>query len=129
MQLNLLFLYKTLDLSFETCKQSSNVEFLLVEYQNQYLDDGQLLNKIARDLDGAVFIYRDNIIKENDEIIAIGYTTVRGYFECTYTKTRNKIIILDTETTVEYLAAYVADTYQISNFYISEGLSKGVFFN
>lgn len=93
------------------------------------LYDGSLLNKIALDLDGAVFIYRDNIIEESDEVIVIGYTTGRGYFECTYTKALNKIIVLDTETTVEYLAAYVAATYNITEFYISEGLSKGVYYS
>lgn len=90
--------------------------------------DVDIITRIANDLDGAVFVNRSNIIMDTDNELTLTYTTPqRGYFTATYKKDSNKIIILDTETTIEWIAEFVKDTYQITDFYISEGLSKGTY--
>jgi len=83
------------------------------------------MKKVASDLGGAVFINRENIVFQDDSVIEIQYTTKRGQFFASYKTAENKLIVLDTETTIEYLAEYVKDTYNVTGFYISEGLSKG----
>ena len=79
--------------------------------------------------DNVIFINRENIINETNDYIEISYTTEqRGYFYGLFYKNRNVLIILDTETTIEFLAEYVKDKYSIKEpFYISEGLSKGAY--
>ncbi|MCK9369698.1 hypothetical protein M0R04_07300 [Candidatus Dojkabacteria bacterium] len=92
-------------------------------------EDQDTCDYIASELHNAVFINPENIVYEDDEIITISYTTPkRGFFGATYKKDLNKIIILATETTVEYIANYVNYRFGLfSPFYISEGLSKGVY--
>lgn len=90
--------------------------------------DEELIQRIANDLDGAVFINKSNIVFEDDFELTIMYNTPqRGHFSATYKKDSNKIIILDTETTIEWIAFWLTNTYQINDFYVSEGLSKGTF--
>ena len=60
--------------------------------------------EIAALLDEAVFINKENIINETEHHIQIEYTTVRGTFNAVYDKALNKIIVLDTETTIELIA-------------------------
>lgn len=76
-----------------------------------------------------IFINKENIISETDEYIEVSYTTEqRGYFYGLFYKNRNVLIVLDTETTIEFLAEYVKNKYDINgSFYISEGLSKGAY--
>ena len=85
-------------------------------------------DRIAFDLNNAVFINGENIVYEDDDELSIEYTSQRGFFSGTYNKALNKIIVLGTETTIEYIALYVANTYNINNFYISEGLTKGTYY-
>ncbi len=82
---------------------------------------------VCVELDGTVFINKENIVNDDDEAITIKYVSERGLFFAKYNKQLNKIIVLDTETTIEYIAEYVKDKYAISDFYISEGLSKGTY--
>lgn len=90
------------------------------------------LEDIASDLNNTVFIWNDNIVNETSTSITIKYTTARGLFVATYQKNSNKIVVLDTETTVENLVNYIAlhynnifDRYGIKYVWVSEGLSKG----
>lgn len=93
----------------------------------QHKDD-DVLRLVCEELDNAVFINQENISYEDNEMIGINYDTEeRGSFSATYNKEMNKIIILDTETTIEFIAEYVKNKFNISDFYISEGLSKGAY--
>lgn len=93
-----------------------------------------ILAEIAADLDNTVFIRGENIsaIESGSPDISLKYTTPRGYFSMTIDASVHKVVILNTETTVEFLAAYVKSRYGeqliakgVDKFYISEGLSKG----
>ncbi len=105
------------------CQNLLHGHLSFIQYHN---DD--IITRIANDLNDAVFVNRSNIIIDNENELTLTYTTPqRGYFTATYKKDSNKIIILDTETTIEWIAEFVKDTYQITDFYISEGLSKGTY--
>lgn len=93
-----------------------------------------LQNKIASDLDKTIFIRKENIVGKSKTNANIAYTTKRGLFTASYKKDQNKITVLDTETTIEFLADYVAETYadelssaRCTYLTVSEGLSKGAF--
>lgn len=90
----------------------------------QYKDE-MITAEVAADLNNTVFINPENVVHDNQWMVAIEYTTPRGLFKATYNKDQNKVVILKTESTVEFLAEYVRDKYGITDFYISEGLSKG----
>lgn len=91
------------------------------------------LTEITTDLYNTVFIWDDNIVNETSDSITIKYNTPeRGLFVVTYQKAHNKIKVLNTETTVEFLAEYIASTYKpvfdkykVGYVWVSEGLSKG----
>jgi 6-pyruvoyl-tetrahydropterin synthase len=91
-----------------------------------------LVETITQQLDDTIFVFRDNIIQESDEWMMIGYTTERGGFEAQYKKDAYKLVVLETETTVEHLVDYVVgafaedfETTGVSHLLVSEGLSKG----
>lgn len=92
-----------------------------------------LRSMIAEDLDNTIFVNEENVISNSDEFLEIGYTTdQRGTFVAVYDKSFYKIVILETETTVEYLAEYVLTTYRRAlqdvgalRLAVSEGLNKG----
>lgn len=86
-----------------------------------------VVEEVVDDLDGAIFINKENIIEENDNEIQIKYESQRGLFMATYSKQGNKIIVLDTETTIEYIAEYIKSKYNVHDFFVSEGLSKGAY--
>lgn len=104
----------------------------------------ELLNLICADLDGTVFINHDNVVAVDDNTVEIQYTTPRGTFKGKYPledwnlcdtviqSSPMKSIILETETTIEFLVEYINASYgdllqkhQISRIFVSEGLSKG----
>lgn len=99
-------------------------------------DPNGLLELIARELDNTLFIRSDNIKQvihgQNENTITIGYDSPRGLFEMVANIQAHKIVVLNTETTVEFLAQYVKERYgslmktsDMESFCISEGLSKG----
>lgn len=96
---------------------------------NLYAD----LEVVSNNLHNTVFIWDDNVINETSTSITIKYETPeRGLFVVTYDKSKNKIKVLNTETTVEFLADYITSEYnalfknhKISYVWVSEGLSKG----
>lgn len=87
--------------------------------------------------DSVMFINSANITYRDENQIIFGYETPRGVMQMTvYTDARNKVVVLDTETTVEYLAEYFKHelaTYlalaKVKQFRISEGLQKGAVIN
>lgn len=92
----------------------------------------ELAAKIADDLDDCIFINKENIKHNNSAALSIGYTTERGVFAATYSKDNYKLIMLETETTVENLVEYVVGAYNhdladagVNQVLVSEGLSKG----
>lgn len=99
-------------------------------------DSHGLLDLIAMELDNTIFVRQDNIKRLTAEAdrneLYIGYTTPRGSFDMVIDTQAHKVVVLNTETTVEFLAAYVKDRFGslmlaagMSSFCISEGLSKG----
>ncbi len=92
---------------------------------------------IADALNNTTFINRENVTIDNNDVVSIAYTTPgRGAFGASYSKADpdNKIVILDTETTIEFLVDYIRVTFAIeletisaTGIYVSEGLSKGAY--
>lgn len=99
----------------------------------------QLTKKICDALDGTVFINKRNIVLRNDAghlleyVVGHGAAELAEHFRATFRGAPGQQAkVLETETTVEYLAEYVAATYAkefkdwgIVGFVISEGLTKG----
>lgn len=92
------------------------------------------LQSIAAELDGKVFVNNANIFAKHRDFTVIGYTTPRGEFAMSMTSeyVEESALFLDTETTVEYLALFVATKYKdklekarVEKLYVSEGLNKG----
>ena len=95
-------------------------------------DDKDLSSKIAYDLNGVIFINSNNIVEKSNTYIKIEYmlnfNEDERTFSATYNLQNNKIIILNTETTIEFLVKYIKETYQINApIFVSEGLSKGAY--
>lgn len=92
------------------------------------------LEKVRKELDGTYFVYSDNVIELDGNVINIGYNSQsRGQFKLSLDFTVNKVVTLPTETTVEYLSQYVAEYInplvqeypEITYIKVSEGLTKG----
>lgn len=101
-------------------------------YQDTNQAAESLLTLIASELDDTVFVRQENIVGQDHTLLTIEYTTPRGRFEMVIDHTVHKVVVLNTETTVEFLAQYVNARFGslmreagMSDFYISEGLSKG----
>lgn len=106
----------------------------------------EVLSIITADLDGTIFVYSDNVKHNADDRVGIEYTTDRGNFVGSY-QTRSqflpdtiiessaaKVVILNTETTVEYLVEYICNSNRsllqsigVTGVFVSEGLSKGAY--
>lgn len=106
--------------------QNANHGHLSYIQSIELYNNPELVAKIKADIDDCIFIFKENIIEEDVDTITIEYTTVRGLFRSKYYKKFYKIIILPTETTVEFLAMYIKERYMLTEqLYVSEGLSKG----
>lgn len=91
--------------------------------------------KIEDYLDGRMFIWRDNVLSDNDLGLTIGYETTRGAFYLVIDKASIKTHIIETETTVEHLAEWFVSFFEedvkemvklgATSVYFSEGLVKG----
>ena len=95
-----------------------------------------LQQKIAMELDGTIFIRKENLFNLwKSDVVSIRYETPkRGLFVAEYQRAGNKLKILETETTIEYLGEYIKSLYGeqmkaigVQYFLVSEGLSKGAF--
>lgn len=103
------------------CQNLFHGHLSYLQYHDEYVTA-----EVAADLNNTVFINPENVVFEDRDLVAIEYVTPRGHFSATYQKNMNKIVILKTESTVEFLAEYVREKYRLlDQFFISEGLSKG----
>lgn len=86
-------------------------------------------------LDGNMFVWCDNIVRDSVDVLSIEYNTPRGYFYLVVNKASVKTHVIDTETTVEYLAEWFVSYFEeevkemmklgATSIYFSEGLVKG----
>jgi hypothetical protein len=108
------------------CRNISHGHFSFIILNDKH---HELINKIYDDINNAIFVFKENITLENQHSIIVEYNTEDGrYFKAVYDKSKNNIIVLDTETTIEYLAKYIKEKYNIiCSFAVSEGLSKGAY--
>ncbi len=92
-------------------------------------DDPILQEDIALEMNETYWVWRENVIVENDQYITLSYDTPqRGYFELTLNKAMMKVQVIETESTIEYISQFVKNKYlqsQANTFWISEGLQKG----
>lgn len=98
-----------------------------------FIDCPDIAEDIADYLDKAVFINNENIISQDKNSLTIQYETCeRGFMKATYKKP-HKIIILKTETTIEYIIEHVKQKFSRKLkgkiLRISEGLQKGAEIN
>lgn len=117
------------------CQNHSHGHLSFAEFEWKPLKE--LPNKMAaldavRVLDNTLFIFRENIVAENDDYIQIEYTTCRGTFWAQYNKGLMKCQILETETTIEHIVNWFVEKNRtllemtgVHRVYISEGLAKG----
>lgn len=93
-----------------------------------------LLQSIAADIDGTIFVWNENIVSANDNMIQVSYETDRGSFDMKIANeyAESSVIGVNTETTVEFLAEAIANQYRdslreagVSELFVSEGLNKG----
>jgi 6-pyruvoyl-tetrahydropterin synthase len=99
--------------------------------------DTSMIQHILKD---AVFVWDENIIKRDRGWTTLRYESERGLFEASYGPHIN-LVVLDTETTVENLAAWFVEYFkpQLTSYdmkrsgaaglWMSEGLVKGAFQN
>ena len=119
------------------CKNMGHGHLSFVEVLTN-IDDVEIYNtviaeSIADHLNNAVFINEKNIIEKTKDHITIQYETCeRGLMKATY-KQPHKLIVLKTETTIEYIIEYVrkkfAKQLKGKTLRISEGLQKGAQIN
>lgn len=124
-----------------------HASFLQMHCQKEQLDAVEsLMDDIYYHINDVVFINRANLTKPfPDELVGkrcgtidapkvdIQYKTGRGSFAMSIIRPElQPYIVLDSETTVEYLAAFIESTYGadldkigITKAYVSEGLAKG----
>jgi len=90
----------------------------------------RVLHVIATDLDGCIFVHTEDLHSTDGGVYKIGYTTdERGTMSMSFTQ---KLIVLETQTTVEHIVEYVRARYYdqlksagVKELFVSEGLCKG----
>ena len=90
---------------------------------------------IAQEINGTTFIRKENVVHQDEDQLIIEYTTEsRGRFKATYNLADTKVVVLDTETTIENLVSYIKGKFsdrlkdlRVDAIFVSEGLSKGAF--
>lgn len=113
-----------------------HLSFIQIETAEPQIQTNNITFKIGEALNNTTFINRENVVMDNDEFVTIEYRSGRGRFAATYQKSDNlnKLVILDTETTIEFLVDYIKETFadelksiSATGIYVSEGLSKGAY--
>ena len=119
--------------SSQGCKNPNHGHLSFIELvgDNEY-KKLKVKNKIIDELDKVVFIFDENIVYEDSDIIKIEYVVDNEQFKNTYLKKGNRIIISEEETTAENLINLIAKRYTkelkeagITKLLLSEGLQKG----
>lgn len=115
------------------CKNMNHghLSFIELEGDDEY-KKLKIKNKILEELNNVVFIYKENIVFEDSNVIEIAYTVGDESFRNKYVKNGHKIVISDEETTAENLVTLIAKKYEkelkeagITRLFLSEGLQKG----
>lgn len=103
-----------------------HLSYIAAQTHNTQATD-QVLYQISKDIDSAIFAWRDNQPNDN----TIKYRCERGNMQMEFADVV-KVICLETETTVEYLVEYIVNRYKhllinagVQTLFVSEGLSKG----
>lgn len=99
------------------------------------VDGGQqtaerVLSGIAADLDGCIFAHAEDLVASEGGVYTLEYaTSERGTMSMSFTQ---KLIVLETQTTVEHIVEYVRARYYdqlkavgVKELFVSEGLCKG----
>ena len=114
--------------------------FEITKFGNDYREDCddcktglRLIEETLKGINGSMFIMRENIISEDEQWIEFGYETPRGKMWAKINRNQQANIIVDSETTIEYLAEFIAKRMmnalllaKVKEFRVSEGLQKGV---
>lgn len=101
----------------------------VVAEENQGVCD-HILRGIATDLDGCIFAHAEDMQSTEGGVYKIGYDTdERGKMSMSFTQ---KLIVLETQTTVEHIVEYIRARYYdqlkyvgVKELFVSEGLCKG----
>jgi len=123
------------------CQNIAHGHRSFIQIDSDYHVAQTLLGKIAYDLDNTVFVREENVAAHTigDNWITIEYVTGRGEFVMSLDTDAHKVVVLPTETTVEFLASYIKLKYghelsmiadpsgleRVTQIFVSEGLSKG----
>jgi len=118
------------------CNNLAHGHLSYVEVIAEPLIGRMLAQKIASDMNGIVFVKRENVIRETDASITIGYENTlcnRGSFRLKLKKEGTPIAIIDTETTIENLVTAMTQQFSdealrgmgVTHIMVSEGLQKG----
>lgn len=108
-----------------------------------------MVKKLAHELNDTTFVFSQNLVNDpqlprgqrvtledtGGRQVRVCYTTDRGQFYMGLKPDMNKVVILDTETTIEYLVNFAAKRLRQLlgeggpkfSIYVSEGLSKGAY--
>lgn len=107
---------------------SSNEERRNDTEQSEY----ELILRIEEELRDAVFVFDENIVRNDPDVAIVQYSTGRGDFYAEFSIPDHNVHILKTETTIEYLVSYFTQMYgrDVRNLgyryiAVSEGLCKG----
>lgn len=114
--------------------------FEITKFGNDYREDCddcktglRLVEETLKGINGSMFIMRENIISEDEQWIEFGYETPRRKMWAKINRNQQANIIVDSETTIEYLAEFIAKRMmnalllaKVKEFRVSEGLQKGV---
>jgi 6-pyruvoyl-tetrahydropterin synthase len=96
----------------------------------------EVISTIARELDGVVFAKQENMSNRGGAFggPALAYNCPRGPYSCLIEVLGRFPIVIESETTIENLARFVARRYytqlteaRVTALYVSEGLTKGSF--
>lgn len=131
------------DSTSEGCKNIAHGHlsfFEITKFNEYYRDDCsdcklglKLIEDGIKNIDGVVFVYKDNIIERDTNKLTLSYDTPRGAMYMSLNPNLQPVIETYTETTIENLGVYLRSTLmnalylaKVSEFRISEGLQKGV---
>jgi hypothetical protein len=119
------------------CQNIAHGHLSYIQILNKNLNSNnetyEIRRRIASDLDNAIFIWSENVVSADREHVYLEYESRdRGRFTLSLNKDRQKIIILNKETTIEHIIEYVMTCYykdlcnaNVHRVAVSEGLTKG----
>lgn len=105
-----------------------------IKLHSNKMEADLLLRRIADQLDKKVFIWEDNVVRNDQHCAYLTYKCSRGNMSMEVSQ--DQAVIINTETTVEHLVDYIVERWYddfkkvgISSIWCSEGLSKGAMVN